>query len=1329
MLARLDTTKPTDMAPDGYREGAREREMHRYYQPWLDTFMSTRDLHPVAQLPPEKTYRPRSSRDKALTAFAQLGCLRLRAKRGIVTLLDAKKQYIIAEATQSLSLLSDSQHATGDELWFGNSFIQRDSGVSGDAMFPDTYTAHGPNGYTYSAPALVIGDMTKHEKYWTRGYAGNGVSFYCGVPITTRQGYVIGVYTVSDDEPRDRLQADELRFMVDMAVIVAQHLETVKGDQARVRGERLIQGIGTFIVGPASDGNKQPGPNFAPQQPSAFTSSETKTGLDDVKEPVPDESDKPSKFKGMVIGDANEASEERKHQMGQAVQSEVQNHFIDTPEAPKNSIPAAHNGEQKVDKNSRQRRPSGPPRAKSGTGKTMTDAQDAFDRAASILRDCIKADGVVFLDASSANLSSGSAMNDSEPGVHTMQHTRNKGRRLIELKEGIEPQIPFGPEPNGVIGLHDDSDSNSSTTARSASDSSTTTPKKDFCDVLGVSVSKPTKALNITLQRISRFVRHHPTGKCFVFDSHGRPASSDDSSGSGLPSDENSLQPVNTPSSTAVRQVSTTRALAKVLPDARNIVFLPLWDYAKDRWHAAVVLWSNDPHTLTNIQDDMAYLVAFNNAVINEINRINLALSDTAKATFLANISHELRSPLHGILGSIEFLHDTAMDDFQAGMVISVETCGKTLLDTVNHVLDYAKINNLSGRTSRKTGSTRNQGYQQATNSDDSLTVDFDMALIVEEAVEAVYAGQVFRTANGDALQGKGPTQSAAGRAMEKRQDARSNISEASAIASNKVRLTLNIDDHTNWNVRSQPGAVRRLVMNILGNALKYTSEGSIDVSLEIDRSRKKRHSHVHALLRVTDTGRGMSGDFMKNHAFTAFAQEDSLATGTGLGLSIVRQIVDALGGKIDLASEKDRGTEISTWLSLPRSQAAPPQDFEKNIMTEMRSRTKGLDISLLLPQLEKQNNGSQVQPLREMPSVESSMRNLLSQWFSMKVTTDDSMEGRSPHFFLYPEPPPIDFLMHNHGKPNAEREIPVIVLCTNAFEAASLRTHGLHRLTDIGRIIEIISQPCGPHKLAKVLHRCMQRMDLLQDQGRSKSWEHVSLSLNRKKDKSSRMFSRDANLSQGESDDELDGVEGFSKSRDNSRVSLSSQKPAQQEFESSESIDPAVASAEHVQGNDFADKSKSTGEEKNANSSQMDGKAEGQVSPKANDVPVDQRPRVLVVDDNHINLHLLITFVRKTNHPHESATDGLKALEAYERSVLEEKNGFKYILMDISMPVMNGIVSTREIRQFEKENNIRDPVEIIALTGLGSESAQNEAYQAGFDHFLSKPIVSSPSL
>ena len=131
-------------------------------------------------------------------------------------------------------------------------------------------------------------------------------------------------------------------------------------------------------------------------------------------------------------------------------------------------------------------------------------------------------------------------------------------------------------------------------------------------------------------------------------------------------------------------------------------------------------------------------------------------------------------------------------------------------------------------------------------------------------------------------------------------------------------------------------------------------------------------------------------------------------------------------------------------------------------------------------------------------------------------------------------------------------------------------------------------------------------------------------------------------------------------------------------------------------------------------------------ISPQNSDLSL---PSVLVVDDNQINLQLMVTFVRKTRHPYESATDGIQALEAYKRSAMRHLSGqssssgpsrFKYILMDINMPNMDGSTATKEIRKFEKEHNIQPPVTVFALTGLGELPHSEEA---GFDRLLSKPI------
>ena len=824
-------------------EPAREREVHRYYQPWLETFLSSqRQLDKTEARPPLRIdgHRPRSSRDKALTAFAQLGCLRLNAKRGIVTLVDSRKQYIIAEATKSLSLLDDSGFVEGDELWFGNSFIARSHGISPDALNPPTVTVHSQDGSSsYSAPALIISDVATDPRYSSREYAGSGVSFYVGVPITTKSGHVIGVYNVTDDKPRDGISPDELRFMVDMANIVIQHLEVVKNNRARHRGERLIHGIGNFIEGttptlsdPPSDHQPHPDKAASGYFEHRPTSDRNTAGTS------PGDVASPTTFKGLIIGDANTPSHDER-------QTPTPSHEgRQTP----TQAPTSSEGSdlQHAKQPNTKEGSSAPPNNKhrnhiSGTGTKRWSKQQAsrdlatleysrvFDRAAVALRHCMNADGVVFLNASGANLSSGTSSKTSG-GAVTIYHSTNKhgspgypkkdvstqgqDRRHNRATSGAANHSSDEPAPSSS------SSSSSSELDTSESSSSKTNIKRQNCEILGSSVPDRLDPIKVPELTLRRFVRRHPTGKSFSFDEFGRPlASSDDSSESA----SNVLGPIDDDEEaglTAAQSATTLptkNALHKAFRGARDMVFYPLWDFAKNRWHSAVIVWSDNAGTLTNVQEDMLYLKAFGNAVMNEVHRINLILSDKAKATFLANISHELRSPLHGILGSIEFLHDTVMDDFQASMVISVETCGKTLLDTVNHVLDHAKINNLSKNANRHLGHARNRGTEQASNSESSLTEEFDVATVIEEAVEAIYAGQVFRSANADRIDGKKEPMSAAARAMRDRDEVRSDIRESSA--SNKsvaVRLTLNMLDSTNWNVRSQPGALRRIVMNIV---------------------------------------------------------------------------------------------------------------------------------------------------------------------------------------------------------------------------------------------------------------------------------------------------------------------------------------------------------------------------------------------------------------------------------------------------------------------------------------------------------------------------------
>lgn len=109
---------------------------------------------------------------------------------------------------------------------------------------------------------------------------------------------------------------------------------------------------------------------------------------------------------------------------------------------------------------------------------------------------------------------------------------------------------------------------------------------------------------------------------------------------------------------------------------------------------------------------------------------------------------------------------------------------------------------------------------------------------------------------------------------------------------------------------------------------------------------------------------------------------------------------------------------------------------------------------------------------------------------------------------------------------------------------------------------------------------------------------------------------------------------------------------------------------------------------------------------------------KMLLVDDNHINLKLMSAYMGKLGRTYEAVTNGKEALDAYTQNL----GHFAGIIMDISMPIMDGFEATRRIRAFERRNQLH-PVAILALTGLASDSAHQEALESGVDVFLTKPI------
>lgn len=108
----------------------------------------------------------------------------------------------------------------------------------------------------------------------------------------------------------------------------------------------------------------------------------------------------------------------------------------------------------------------------------------------------------------------------------------------------------------------------------------------------------------------------------------------------------------------------------------------------------------------------------------------------------------------------------------------------------------------------------------------------------------------------------------------------------------------------------------------------------------------------------------------------------------------------------------------------------------------------------------------------------------------------------------------------------------------------------------------------------------------------------------------------------------------------------------------------------------------------------------------------------VLLVEDNPINLKILCAIIKKLGLRYQTATNGQEAVEAYKR----KPSQCKYILTDVSMPIMDGFEATRQIRKYERANELAAAT-IIALTGLASSDSQKEAFKSGMDLFLTKPV------